>query len=52
VFSFLVLRSKVFGDTVSPEARIKLEAHIDVLRKRIVGLMRVFVTYFQVITVR
>lgn len=51
VFSHLVIRSKLLGENVSAQDKIKLEDRWDVVRKRVIGLIRVFLTYFQVITV-
>ena len=51
VFSYLVLKSELLGKCVSSRDKTKLEDRLDILRKRVVGLFRVFLTYFQVITV-
>lgn len=51
VFSYLVIRSKLLGKHVSAQDKVLLEDRLDVMRKRVIGLFRVFITYFQVITV-
>lgn len=52
LFIFLVVRSKILGDTMSPEDRHFFETQVENMKRRVFGLVRVFLTYFQIITVR
>lgn len=51
VFAFLVIKAKLLGDNVPEGSRSAVALRMETFKKRLLGLMRVFLTYWQIITV-
>ena len=52
VFAFLVIKSKVLGESITSAHKSEVEQQVEEFKKRMIGLARVFLTYCQIITVR
>ena len=51
VFSILVMNSKLIGENISEKDRVRLQREFNYLKKTAFGIMRVFLTFLQIITV-
>jgi NTP pyrophosphatase (non-canonical NTP hydrolase) len=52
VFAFLVIKSKVLGESITSAHKSEVEQQVEDFKKRMIGLARAFLTYCQIITVR